>query len=39
VDAEVMIGIFTVEGLLMHQQDEDQQRAIIDTLTSRWIAT
>jgi AcrR family transcriptional regulator len=39
VDAEVMIGIFTVEGLLMHHQDEDQQRAIIDTLTSRWTTT
>nr|WP_165588765.1 helix-turn-helix domain-containing protein [Mycolicibacterium komanii]CRL78135.1 transcriptional regulator [Mycolicibacterium komanii] len=38
VDAEVMIGIFTVEGLLMHTQDEDQQRAIIDALASRWTA-
>lgn len=36
VDAEVMIGIFTVEGLLMHNQDEGRQRAIIDALTSRW---
>lgn len=35
-EAEVMIGIFTVEGLLMHDQDEDQRRAIIDALTSRW---
>jgi AcrR family transcriptional regulator len=39
VDAEVMIGIFTVEGLLMHNQDEDQQRAIVDALTSRWTTT
>ncbi len=38
VDAEVMIGIFTVEGLLMHNHDEGQQRAIIDALTSRWVA-
>ncbi|MEZ0352441.1 TetR/AcrR family transcriptional regulator [Mycobacterium sp. pR1184] len=36
VDAEVMIGIFTVEGLLMHEQDASQQRAIIDALASRW---
>ncbi len=36
VDAEVMIGVFTVEGLLMHHQDESQQRAIIDALASRW---
>ena len=37
-EAEVMIGIFTVEGLLMHHHDEAQQRAIIDALTSRWVA-
>ena len=37
VDAEVMIGIFTIEGLLMHHQDEDQQRTICDVLASRWI--
>ncbi|ABK69862.1 TetR/AcrR family transcriptional regulator [Mycolicibacterium smegmatis] len=35
-DAEVMIGVFTVEGLLMHDHDEAQQRAIIDALASRW---
>ena len=35
-DAEVMIGIFTVEGLLMHHQDESLQRAICDALASRW---
>ncbi|WP_111512690.1 TetR/AcrR family transcriptional regulator [Mycobacterium kyogaense] len=36
VEAEVMIGVFTVEGLLMHNHDESQQRAIIDALASRW---
>ena len=36
VDAEVMIGIFTIEGLLMHNQSEDEQRAICDALASRW---
>jgi AcrR family transcriptional regulator len=36
VDAEVMIGIFTIEGLLMHDQDESEQRAICDALASRW---
>ena len=35
-DAEVMISVFTVEGLLMHDHDEAQQRAIIDALASRW---
>lgn len=39
VDAEVMIGIFTIEGLLMHGLDEDQQRAICDALASRWTPT
>ena len=34
-----MIGIFTIEGLLMHNQDEDQQRAICDALASRWTPT
>ncbi|OBK35372.1 TetR family transcriptional regulator [Mycobacterium sp. 1245111.1] len=37
LDAEVMIGTFAVEGLLMHNLDEDQQRAICDTLAARWI--
>lgn len=36
VDAEVMIGVFTIEGLLMHHQDEVQQRAICEALASRW---
>jgi TetR/AcrR family transcriptional regulator, cholesterol catabolism regulator len=39
LDAEVMIGTFTVEGLLMHNLDEDQQRTICDTLVQRWIPT
>lgn len=36
VEAEVMIGIFTIEGLLMHAQDEDSELAICRTLASRW---
>lgn len=36
VEAEVMIGIFTVEGLLMHDLNETEQRTICDTLASRW---
>ncbi|WP_030169178.1 MULTISPECIES: TetR/AcrR family transcriptional regulator [Actinomycetes] len=36
VDAEVMIAVFTVEGLLMHTRDEGEQRAICETLASRW---
>ena len=36
VDAEVMIGIFTIEGLLMHYQNETEQRTICDALASRW---
>jgi AcrR family transcriptional regulator len=36
VDAEVMIGIFTIEGLLMHEQNETEQRAICEALASRW---
>jgi TetR/AcrR family transcriptional regulator, cholesterol catabolism regulator len=39
VDAEVMIGIFTIEGLLMHNQDAGQQRTICDALASRWTLT
>lgn len=38
VDAEVMIAVFTVEGLLMHTQDEAEQRAICTALASRWPA-
>ncbi len=37
LDAEVMIGTFAVEGLLMHPLTEDQQRAICDALAQRWI--
>ena len=29
VEAEVMIGIFTIEGLLMHEQNETEQRTIL----------
>lgn len=36
VEAEVMIGIFTIEGLLMHDQSDIDQRAICDVLASRW---
>ncbi len=36
VDAEVMIAVFTVEGLLMHTQDEGERRAICEALASRW---
>lgn len=39
LDAEVMIGVFTIEGLLMHPMSEDQQRAICDVLAERWIST
>ena len=39
VDAEVMIGIFTIEGLLMHDLDEKQQQTICDALASRWTPT
>jgi AcrR family transcriptional regulator len=38
VEAEVMIGIFTIEGLLMHPMSEDEQRTICDTLAGRWNA-
>lgn len=39
LDAEVMIGTFAVEGILMHPLNEDQQRAICDALAAHWIAT
>lgn len=39
VDAEVSIAVFTVEGLLMHTQDENEQRATCETLASRWPPT
>lgn len=34
-----MIGVFAIEGLLIHPLSEDQQRAIRDTLAQRWIPT
>lgn len=37
LDAEVMIGVFAIEGMLMHPLGEEQQRAICDTLGTRWI--
>jgi hypothetical protein len=39
LDAEVMIGVFAIEGLLIHPLDKDQQRSICDTLAARWIPT
>ena len=39
LDAEVMIGTFAVEGLLMHPLSEEQQRAICDALVAQWIPT
>ncbi|GAB3032750.1 TetR/AcrR family transcriptional regulator [Mycobacterium bourgelatii] len=39
VEAEVMIGIFTIEGLLMHDLNEIEQRTICDTLAARWTMT
>jgi TetR/AcrR family transcriptional regulator, cholesterol catabolism regulator len=39
LDAEVMMGVFTVEGLLMHTLTEQQQRSVCDTLAARWIST
>jgi len=39
VDAEVTIGIFTIEGLLMHDHGEAEQRRICDVLASRWTLT
>ncbi len=37
LDAEVMIGVFTIEGLLMHPLSEERQRTVCDALTARWI--
>jgi AcrR family transcriptional regulator len=36
VDAEVMIGVFTVEGLLMHPLADHQQRTVCEVLAARW---
>jgi TetR/AcrR family transcriptional regulator, cholesterol catabolism regulator len=36
LDAEVMIGLFTTEGLLMHPLGEERERAVLDNLTGRW---
>jgi hypothetical protein len=39
VEAEVMIDIFTIEGLLMRPMSQGEQRTICDTLAARWHAT
>jgi AcrR family transcriptional regulator len=39
LDAEVMIGVFSIEGLLMHPLSNEQQRAICEALAARWIST
>jgi TetR/AcrR family transcriptional regulator, cholesterol catabolism regulator len=39
LDAEVMIGVFAIEGLLMHPLSKEQQLAICDALAARWIPT
>lgn len=39
LDAEVMIGVFTIEGLLMHPLGEEQERTICETLAARWFPT
>ncbi len=36
VEAEVMIGIFTIEGLLMHPMSDEEQRTICHALAERW---
>lgn len=36
LDAEVMIAVFTVEGLLMHTPDAVEQRKVCEALASRW---
>lgn len=36
VDSEVSIAVFTIEGILTHIRDEQEQWAICQTLASRW---
>jgi AcrR family transcriptional regulator len=36
IDAEVKIGVFTVEGLLTHRLDDAQQQAIYKRLAQQW---
>ncbi len=38
LDSEVMIGTFTIEGLLMHNLSNEQQRKICEALAARWIS-
>jgi hypothetical protein len=33
-----MIGTFTIEGLLMHNLSNEQQRKICEALAARWIS-
>jgi TetR/AcrR family transcriptional regulator, cholesterol catabolism regulator len=37
LDAEVTIGIFAIEGMLMHPLSEEQQGAVCDALVAHWI--
>ena len=39
LDAEVMIGVFAIEGLLMHPLSKEQQRTICEALAASWIST
>ncbi|GGR51234.1 AcrR family transcriptional regulator [Nocardioides luteus] len=36
IEAEIKIGVFTVEGLLTHSLDEEQQQAICRRLAEQW---
>jgi TetR/AcrR family transcriptional regulator, cholesterol catabolism regulator len=39
LDAEVMIGVFAIEGLLMHPLSNEQERTICEALAARWLST
>lgn len=39
VAAVIQMGIFVVEGLLSHPQDEETRRAVLELLTTRLLAT
>lgn len=36
IDAEIKIGVFTIEGLLTHALDDAQQQAICQRLAQQW---
>lgn len=36
VEAEIRIGVFTIEGLLSHELPEDEQQAICRRLAAQW---